>query len=201
MWFKMKNRGATGVYQHRVQLFEQMTLSNSDIVFLGNSITEQGAWSELLDNPSVKNRGIAGDMTDGILRRLKAITQAQPAQIFLMIGVNDLILRSPQQIIENYRKIVQQILTESPNTNLVLQSILPVNNEVKNTGIQNKDIQTINRAIEELAREKQLAYLKINDLLQDANGNLQDQYTADGIHLNAAAYQIWIKALKKLLLQ
>jgi len=96
---------------------------------------------------------------------------------------------------------VQQILTESPNTNLVLQSILPVNNEVKNTGIQNKDIQTINRAIEELAREKQLAYLKINDLLQDANGNLQDQYTADGIHLNAAAYQIWIKALKKLLLQ
>lgn len=196
MWFKMNNRGVTGVYQHRVELFESMPLDSSAIVFLGNSITEQGEWSELLENPLVRNRGIAGDMTDGLLRRLSTITQARPKQLFLMIGVNDLIMRPPAEIITNYRKIIRQIEEESSTTSLVLQSILPVNNQVKNTGIKNRDIQSINKAIKAIASEKNLMYLDIAKQLSDADGNLATQYTHDGIHLNGKAYLVWKNLVK-----
>lgn len=196
MWFKMNNRGVTGVYQHRVELFEAMPLDSSAIVFLGNSITEQGEWGELLEHPMVRNRGIAGDMTDGVLRRLSTITQARPSQIFLMIGVNDLIMRSPADIITNYRKIVHQIQEQSPDTHLVLQSLLPVNNQVKQTSIKNKDIQTINKAISAIAAEKKLSYLNIAKHLSDADGNLAAEYTHDGIHLNGKAYMVWKKMIQ-----
>ena len=41
------------------------------IVFLGNSITEQGGdWGKRLGWSSLKNRGISGDVTEGVLRDL-----------------------------------------------------------------------------------------------------------------------------------
>ena len=200
MLFKMKHRGVTGVYQHRVQLFENMKLNDTDIVFLGNSITEQGAWTELLENPKVKNRGIAGDMTEGILERLHTITEAQPAQIFLMIGVNDLISYRPKQIALNYRKIVRRIQEESPNSKLIVQSILPVNNQVKNTGIANEDIKALNILIQEITSEFGIQYLNLQKLFKDEQGNLKEEFTYDGIHINGTAYLLWKESLKEWLL-
>ncbi len=45
-----------------------------------------------------------------------------------MIGINDLSRNVPDSLIlRNYRRIVQQIRSESPRTKLYLQSILPTN--------------------------------------------------------------------------
>ena len=49
-----------------------------------------GSWSEIFQNPNIKNRGISGDVTEGILYRINEITESQPLQVFLMIGTNDL---------------------------------------------------------------------------------------------------------------
>ena len=48
-----------------------------------------GSWSEIFQNPNIKNRGISGDVTEGILYRINEITESQPLQVFLMIGTND----------------------------------------------------------------------------------------------------------------
>ena len=56
-------------YWHQKQtLFESLPTSPEDIVMLGNSITDGGEWAEILDNVHVKNRGISGDTTDGVLQ-------------------------------------------------------------------------------------------------------------------------------------
>ena len=47
-------------YQRRT-LFEILPTATSDIIFLGNSITDGCEWSELFGNPNMKNRGISAD--------------------------------------------------------------------------------------------------------------------------------------------
>ena len=44
--------------RQRRSLFEVLPVYSSDIVFLGNSITDGCEWAELFNNRHVKNRGI-----------------------------------------------------------------------------------------------------------------------------------------------
>lgn len=62
-------------------------MTSKDIIFLGNSITNGGEWSELLNNKHVKNRGISGDICMGVYDRLDAVLKGKPAKIFLLIGI------------------------------------------------------------------------------------------------------------------
>lgn len=196
MLWKMKNRGVAGTYEHRKSIFEMLPNETKDIIFLGDSLTEQCEWSEMLQDARVKNRGISGDMTIGLLNRLQEVTDRQPAQIFLLIGINDLLFHDADYVIENYKTIVHRILSETPNTELLLQSLLPVNNEIRDFDIANTTIQTVNGAIQNIAKNNNLKYINIHPLLIDTKGNLDAQYTSDGIHLNGKAYQIWKEAVQ-----
>ena len=93
-------------YYQRATLFEVLPTSKSDIVFLGNSITNGGEWAELLGNPHAKNRGISGDTTQGVLDRLSTVIKGKPAKIFLLIGTNDFARgKSMDEIVKNVEKI------------------------------------------------------------------------------------------------
>lgn len=201
MLWKMKNRGVTGTYEHRKSIFEMLPNETKDIIFLGDSLTEQCEWSEMLQDARVKNRGISGDMTVGLLNRLQEVTDRQPAQIFLLIGINDLLFHDADYVIENYKTIVHRILSETPDTELLLQSLLPVNNEIRDFDIANTTIQTVNAAIQDIAKNSNLKYINIHPLLTDAKGNLDTQYTSDGIHLNGKAYRVWKETVQNLIVQ
>ncbi len=183
--------GLAGVYENRTNLFEHLSLPKGSIIFLGDSITEYGQWEELLNHPAVKNRGIAGDTTWGLLRRLKGITASEPKAIFLMIGINDFLFTDEKEIVENYTKIVQRIKLEAPNSQLFIQSVLPVNSAVKQTVFDNQAIVSLNNSIQQLAKKEGLTYLNIHQQLLDSQGVLKAGYTADGVHINGGAYMIW----------
>ncbi len=183
--------GLAGVYENRKNLFEHLPLSKGSIVFLGDSITEYGQWEELLGNAKIKNRGIAGDTTWGLLRRLNRITSSQPKAIFLMIGINDFLFTDEQEIVQNYTKIIEQIQTETPNSQLFIQSILPVNPQVKRTVFDNQSILSLNQSLQQLTQQKGLIYLDIHQRLLADNGLLNANFTADGVHINGAAYSVW----------
>ena len=52
-----------GNYRKVIKEFKSNPLNYGDIVFLGNSITQGGKnWSEKLDYPNIRNRGIDGDV-------------------------------------------------------------------------------------------------------------------------------------------
>ncbi|MDE6077594.1 MAG: sialate O-acetylesterase, partial [Muribaculaceae bacterium] len=76
-------------WHQRVTLFNLLPVEPGDIVFLGNSITDGGEFSELFDNPSIKNRGISSDVISGVAERLHQVTNYHPSKIFLLIGIND----------------------------------------------------------------------------------------------------------------
>ena len=194
---KMKTKNSAGVYEHRKNHFKELPMQKDAIVMLGNSLTQSCEWSELLENAKIVNRGIAGDMTGGLLLRLNEITQYNPAKIFLMIGVNDLNVHSIADILQNYQAIVADILLKTPSTELYLQSILPVNNQVRNSGKSNADIVFFNKEIENIASENGLVFLNLHSLFLDKNGQLDSSLTQDGIHLDSNGYLIWKKELQK----
>jgi len=194
---KMKTKNLVGVYEHRKNHFKELPMQKDAIVMLGNSLTQSCEWSELMQNPKIVNRGISGDMTGGLLMRLDEITQHQPAKIFLMIGVNDLSVHSLDDILKNYESIVSDILLKTPSTKLYLQSILPVNNQVRNSGKSNSDIIFLNEKIENIASKNGLDFLSLHPLFLDQEGELNANLTQDGIHLDASGYLIWKKELQK----
>ncbi len=60
-------------YWQRVTHFNTLPQSKDDIIFLGNSITDGDEWSELFDDNHIKNRGISGNITAGVIHRLDGI--------------------------------------------------------------------------------------------------------------------------------
>ncbi|WP_315817090.1 hypothetical protein [Paraflavitalea speifideaquila] len=56
---------ANGYYNEQVKFFSNLHPPKNCVVFLGNSITEVGRWSELLPADKAINRGISGDNSWG----------------------------------------------------------------------------------------------------------------------------------------
>lgn len=195
----------TPYYIHKSNQFETLAKPHQKIVLLGDSLTDEGEWVELLANPHVINRGISGDTTIRVFKRLSAVIQTQPQQLFLMIGVNDLVNTNKPltQIIQDYRQLIQTITTQLPSTEIFLQSIIPVNNTLA-TFLQTRprpqisqDILTLNQNIQAIAQELQCGYIDIYSHLADKHHQLLPEYTTDGIHLNGEGYKIWAGILKQ----
>lgn len=190
------------IYYGKIDQFKILDLSSQSqnrIVFLGDSLTEQGEWQELLNNNTIKNRGIGGDTTDDILARIDPIIQSKPEKIFLMVGVNDLwLLRiSKEEIIDNYKKILQNFKQNTPQTKIYIQSLLPIiNSEYFNSKIGNENILWLNEELKKLAQEFNYEYIDLYPHFINEKQELNHSYTEDGIHLNGKGYLLWRDLVK-----
>ena len=196
-----QGRKHTTFFDQRATLFEVLPTSKKDIIFLGNSITNGGEWAELLGNSHVKNRGISGDRTDGILDRLHVITKGKPAKIFLLIGINDLSGgRSIEEIARNIDEIAERIKKESPSTQLNLQSVLPLNPKYNMfTGHMKRknDIPALNALIKDIANRRGLTYIDLfSEFVAPGTQEMNPDYSNDGLHLLGKAYLKWAEILK-----
>lgn len=189
-------------YVDKVSHFKNLTNTDTEIIFLGDSITDYCEWSELFGNDKIKNRGISGDRTDGILNRLDQILQMQPKKIFFMVGINDLFQgREIDKIFTNYKTIVEKIKNNLPDTKLFIQSVLPINNP-KGQGklflrFDNSKVRKINAKLQELAKDFSLVYIDLFAAFADSYQELDEKYTTDGVHLNGEGYLLWKKIIEK----
>ncbi len=182
-------------YDQRELLFESLPTSPSDIIFLGNSITDGAEWNEVFQNPHCKNRGISGDIIPGVLNRLETVTKGKPAMIFLMIGTNDINWGySNDTIALGVRTIVRRIKEASPTTHIVIQSILPTNDCYGMFSGHTKrwqDVAVINGMLRTIAIEEEVDYLDLYHPFATEEGKLNPKYSNDGLHLNGEGYALW----------
>ncbi len=185
-------------YDQKLSMFEQIPNQRNEVVWLGDSITDGGEWSELFPGITTLNRGISSDNTFGIRYRLREITRRKPQKIFLLIGINDIARGIPDSVIlANYEKIIDSIRLQSPGTKLHIQSILPTNNTFTDfNNHQNKTghILFINNALRSICRQQRVYFVDLYSGFIDAEGKLDKQYTNDGLHLTGKGYLHW-KAL------
>ncbi|HEY9673036.1 MAG TPA: GDSL-type esterase/lipase family protein [Waterburya sp.] len=174
--------------------FETLPKSESDVVFLGDSITDCCEWQELFRGVSIKNRGISGDTTNGILNRLDEVVQAKPKKVFIMIGINDINQgKTVSDIFQNYWTILKYFKEKTPLTKVFVQSLLPVNNQLFPNYQTNHKVIQLNTKIKELAQEWSFQYVDLFSAFsdKDKDNGLNPHYTTDGIHLNGRGYLVW----------
>jgi len=190
-------------YYDRKSHFESLYNTENEIIFLGDSITHLCEWAELFQNHRIKNRGIGGDRTDGVFLRLDEVVSSLPNKIFIMIGINDLGHGiKVSDIVSNSEKIVRYILNKSPDTQIYLQSVLPINDKLynflyKGAKATNEKIIKLNKQLEDLASELGVRHIDLSSFFIDDKNQLDEQFTADGLHLNGKAYLVWKNAIKQ----
>jgi lysophospholipase L1-like esterase len=180
-------------------LFRSYPNSSKDIIFLGNSITAHVDWSELLNLPDARNRGISGDITFGVLQRLDEVIEGHPSKVFVLIGINDISRNIPDSIIlENDKKIIQRIKEGSPQTKIYFQTLMPVNNtftQFKNHYNKDEHIHAVNEGLKKIATDEHITLIDLYPSFLDSEGRLNKNYTLDGLHPNAKGYEVWKKIL------
>lgn len=192
---KNHGNGIVSLKRSKTSHLKTLPIQEGKIIMLGNSITAEGEWDELMQNADIINRGVIGDGTGDILERLDPIIAAKPRKVFLLIGVNDLMFHPLSKIEEFYEKIVSRIVSETPTTQLYLESVLPIHNDLRRNGMKNEDINTLNQAIERLAKKYGLTYIDLHSKLKNTEGALREELSLDGIHLNGEGYLILKKNL------
>lgn len=184
--------------QRKRKLMSMLPVTSKDIIFLGNSITEGGNWTEFFDSKYVKNRGIGGDKVEWIFDRVDYLIAAKPRKLFLMIGINDINHGgSPEQVIADITRLVEMWQTGSPKTKLYVHSILPQNDIVRPSAAgKENDILTANAGIKKMCEEKGITYIDLHPVLGDRDGRLRADYTYDGLHLNPDGYFAWVDHIR-----
>ena len=185
-------------YPTRISKFIKKPITYGGIVFLGNSITEEGNdWEVKFNKKGISNRGISGDITDGVLARLNEINFYKPKAVFLLIGLNDLWslhengVPSINYIENNIINIVNGIKNGSPKTKVFVQSILPTKNS--------QFISPINRINNFLSLNENnynYQFIDLHSSFINSKGLIKSNLTYDDAHLTENGYKLWVENIK-----
>ena len=188
----------TPFYRDKISHFEILDESESVIVFLGDSLTDLCEWAEVFENNKIKNRGICGDTTGGVLNRLVNIIESRPKKLFIMIGINDINQGiTISSLVNNYKLILESFKYKTPQTKVFIQSLLPVNTRNFQRNQVNHKIIEVNEQLQRLAKEFSFQYINLFSAFLDNNNELDEQYTSDGLHLNGKGYLVWQEIIEK----
>ena len=106
--------------------FEKMKVE-TDVVFYGNSITYESDFQRYFPKLRISNLGCNGDDLDDLIFRSFIIERFHPRKIFVLGGINGLVDISLEDFEKKYAVLIDKIKKQSPNAQLFLQSLLPVN--------------------------------------------------------------------------
>jgi lysophospholipase L1-like esterase len=186
-------------WQERYAQMKQLPAGKYSVVFLGNSLTELFSLDQYFVDSAYLNAGIVGDFTEGLLQRVDEITALKPKKIFIEIGINDIIEQVPvDEIGSNYEELVRRIKIQSPQSEIYIQSNLPV--VIRHPGLfagtaeVNKKVVELNGRLRQLAWRQDVHFVDLHACFR-RSGNVEDLLIPDGIHLTHKAYGVWKLAI------
>jgi hypothetical protein len=177
-------------------MLHQSFARKSDIVMVGDSLTAGVDWQDLFPQVVVANRGIGGETTADILRRIPSIKAVEAKRSFVMAGINDIGEGVPvDAIFNNYVQIIEQL--RDAGSEVVVQSTVECARSTCGAA-RIEAVRDLNRRLRDYAKSMGLGWLDVNDgIVGDAG--LQPGFSTDGIHLNVNGYRHWRDKLAPLL--
>lgn len=200
--FKKQQNDRINQYKHLNKLSIK-----GEILFTGSSLMEQFPVNELLMNKGINkivyNRAVGGFTTNDLLEYMEEMVfGVEPSKIFINIGTNDIGASnySLDSLVKNYESILMKIKDRLPKTKVYVMAYYPINEVAKEKKDDweretfktrtNNNIKCANEAIEKLAKNIGYDYIDVNSGLTDENGRLKAEYTVEGIHMYANAYNV-----------
>ena len=169
-------------------------------------------WDETFGNGPSENHalnlGISGDRTEWMLYRLQAKSagglgelddrRLTPQFIMLMAGINNTYAAEEPLVDSVYAGVlalVDEIHALKPSATIVLESLLPSNEDWRN----HEAVRPVNQRLKALADSSGyrsfVEYLDLYPLYADAEGHQRAELFMDGLHPNQAGYTLWRDAL------
>lgn len=194
----------TVIEKEKEEVIKTEIVVDDNYLFVGDSITARYDLDKYYNGMPVVNSGVSSNKTTDILNDMNnRIYKYNPSKVILLIGTNDYSSLSNSDTVKNIGKIIDGIKDNREYAEIYVQSIYPVNKEI-NDGVSvkdrnNKDISEMNSNIKKLCKEKSVNYINMYDLLVDEDGNLDDDYTKDGLHLDSDGYEVVTEEIMKIL--
>jgi lysophospholipase L1-like esterase len=114
-------------------------------------------------------------------------------KIYVLLGINE-IGYSYDWIVTRYEKLISRLQELQPGAVIVIQSNMHVTKAKSDSSpktFNNTRINELNRRLSGLADGKKVFYLSFESIFDGADGNMNPDYSGDGVHLKAKSYKIW----------
>lgn len=180
-----------------------------DAVFIGDSrivgLHDYSGWNnttyyasigltvyDVFDKPIVEENGTKITVE-------QALSEHQFGKILVMIGINEMGTGTVDSFMKAYEEMVRHLQELQPDAMIFLHGIMYVKQEKSETDpiFNNPNIQERNDRIAQLADNRNIFYLDVNEVVTDETGNLNPEYTYDEVHLLGKWYVLWTDYLKE----
>lgn len=173
-------------YTDHVTLFASLPRTTGGVAFVGDSITDAGRWAEAWPGLTVRNFGISGDTSRGVLARAQQVIDVQPERIFLLIGTNDIgnYEREPEEVASHVAQLLDLWKAALPTTTIFVQAVLPRQPEF------NDRVVDLNARLRGVAASKGVRFIDIYTPFLSGD-RLDPAVTMDDLHLTGQGYSRW----------
>ena len=188
--FKSKNLSEDLILD--IEILELKIIDGSTLL-LGDSIIKNGPWVDLLDKDNISVRGVDGGQTKDFLSTLSSVSSANPENIILHLGINDILDNVSNDVIKrNLVKILAQLQTT--DAKIFFLSIIEC---VRDDCIKKReDIIDINNFIKNYSLNNKVEFLYLTEIFGGREKFLNN-YTNDGVHFNLDGYLVLSEVLNK----
>ena len=181
----------------------------SNVAFIGNSRTQAflmyTGLNDVIDytnvglmvDTAITKKFITNDEGEKITI-LEDLENRNIDTVYIMLRINELGWVYSSIFIKNYEELIDKIREVKPDCEIIIQSIIPVTKtKSDNDSIyNNKKISEYNALIKEMSDRKKIKFVNLVPALADENGNLPENASPDGVHLNKEYCLKWLECLK-----
>jgi lysophospholipase L1-like esterase len=174
------------------------------VVFMGDSITD--GWgrrdNSFFPGKPYINRGISGQTTPQMLIRFRPdVIALKPKAVVILAGTNDLAGNTGPMTLEEIEGNLTSMaeLAKVNGIRVVLSSVMPVcdYHRPQTERRPPEKIRALNEWIKSYAAKNNLVYLDYYSAMLDDKEMLKKELTGDGLHPNAAGYEIMAPLAEK----
>lgn len=134
------------------------------------------------------------ETVSGEKKTLEAIlTGRQFGKIYVMLGINELGYEYDRTV-SRYEELLEKLRQWQPEAKLFLEANLHITGAKSESSpiYTNANIDRFNEAVSRMADGQTSFYLDVNELFDDEEGNLSEEYTMDNAHVLGKYYADWV---------
>lgn len=122
----------------------------------------------------------------------KVLTGGTYGNVCIMLGINELGYNMDSTV-KKYAAFIEEVKQYQPQAKIFVEANLHVtkSRSQRDEIFNNERINMFNNEIAKLADNRQVFFLDVNEIFDDGNGNLNDDYSTDNTHVYGKYYIAW----------